>query len=294
MRRIICLLLLVTGFANAQELNCEVRINSDRVGATNQQIFKTLEKSLNEFVNKTKWSEQAYKSKERIDCSMFINVSSYSGDQFAATLQIQSSRPIYNSTYSSPVFNFNDKDFNFRYVEFENLFFDPNSFDSNLVSVLAFYANMIIGIDADTYSPMGGTDYFTAAQSIASVAQQSGYKGWSQQDGNQNRFFLITDMLSNTYGPIREVMYDYHLGALDTFGENTKAGKEKIKTVLMSLQKVYDLRPNAFLTRVFFDAKSDEILSIFSAGPSVNISDLTEMLNKLSPLNSSKWSSIKF
>lgn len=294
MRRIICLLLLVTGFANAQELNCEIKINSDRVAATNQQIFRTLEKSLNEFVNKTKWSEQEYRSKERIDCTMFINVSSYSGDQFAATLQVQSSRPIYNSTYSSPVFNFNDKDFNFRYVEFENLYFNPNSFDSNLISVMAFYANMIIGMDADTYAPMGGTDYFSTAQSIVNTAQQSGYKGWSQQDGNQNRFSLINDLLSNTFAPMREVMYDYHLAALDTFGENTKAGKEKVKTALMSLQKIYELRPNAFLTRVFFDAKSDEIQSIFSAGPSITISDLTELLNKLSPMNASKWSLIKF
>ncbi|WP_298153306.1 DUF4835 family protein [Flavobacterium sp.] len=294
MRKILFFLLFATGISNAQELNCEVRINSDRVGSTNQQIFKTLEKSLNEFVNKTKWTETSFKTKERIDCTMFINVASYSGDQFSATLQIQSSRPVYNSTYSSPVFNYNDKDFNFKYVEYENLFFNPNSFDSNLVSVLAFYANIIIGLDADTYSLMGGTDYFNAAQSIASVAQQGGYKGWSQQDGNQNRFFLINDLLSNTFAPIREALYDYHIGALDVFGENTKAGKEKIKATLMTLQKVYDTRPNAFLTRVFFDSKADEIVSIFSAGPSINIADLTEMLNKLSPVNSSKWSSIKF
>lgn len=294
MRKIIsCFLLLFSCLVQSQELNCVVQINSDRIAKTNQQIFKTLEKALNEFVNKTKWTDKNYKQKERIECSMFINVSAYSGDQFSATIQVQSSRPIFNSTYSSPVFNFNDKDFNFKYVEYENLFFDPNSFDSNLISVLAFYSNVIIGMDADTYAPMGGTPYFSAAQSIASTAQQGNYKGWSQSDGNQNRFFLINDLLSNTFAPIREAMYSYHFGALDGMSDDLKGTKEKLKTTIMSLQKIYDLRPNAFLTRVFFDAKADEIQSVFSAGPQINIADLVEVLSRLSPINSNKWAIIK-
>lgn len=290
---IICFVLLFSGLVQSQELNCVVQINSDRIAKTNQQIFKTLEKALNEFVNKTKWTDKSYKQKERIECSMFINVSAYSNDQFSATIQVQSSRPIFNSTYSSPVFNFNDKDFNFKYVEFENLFFDPNTFDSNLVSVLAFYANIIIGMDADTYAPLGGSPYFSTAQSIATTAQQGSYKGWSQSDGNQNRFFLINDLLSNTFTPIREAMYSYHFGALDTMSDDLKGSKDKIKVSLMSLGKIYELRPNAFLTRVFFDAKADEIQSIFSAGPQMTATDLVELLNKLSPINANKWSTIK-
>ncbi|MDI1255217.1 MAG: DUF4835 family protein [Flavobacterium sp.] len=290
---LVFLLLMFFGMVQGQELNCTVQVNADQITTTNRQVFKTLEKSLNEFVNKTKWTEQTYKSKERIECSMFITVSSYSSDQFVATIQVQSSRPSYNSTYSSPVFNFNDKDFSFRYTEFENLFFDPNTFDSNLVSVLAFYSYIIIGMDADTFSPQGGTDYYTQAQAVASTAQQGGFKGWSQIDGNQNRYFLINDLISNTFAPIRDAMYSYHSEGLDVMSDNLKDGKQKIKDAIMNLDKVYALRPNAFLTRVFFDAKADEIVSIFSGGPAVDIADLVQELGKLSPINSSKWSAVK-
>ncbi|WP_291115793.1 DUF4835 family protein [Flavobacterium sp. UBA6135] len=279
---------------SAQELNCEVKINSDRVTATNQQIFKTLETSLNEFVNKTKWTNQTFKQNERIECSMFINVAEFNANAFSATIQVQASRPVYNSLYSTPIFNFNDKDFSFRYVEFENLFFNPNSFDSNLVSVLAYYVYIILGVDADTYTLNGGTSYFEQAQAIAAIAQTGGYKGWGQSDGFQNRHFLVNDLLSNTFDPIRETMFQYHSKGLDLMADNLKLGKENIKASLMNLSNVHNVRPNAFLTRVFFDTKSDEVVSVFSGGPVVNIADLVDNLNRVSPLNSSKWTSVKF
>jgi hypothetical protein len=279
---------------SAQELNCEVKINSDRVTATNQQIFKTLETSLNEFVNKTKWTNQTFKQNERIECSMFINVAEFNANAFSATIQVQASRPVYNSLYSTPIFNFNDKDFSFRYVEFENLFFNPNSFDSNLVSVLAYYVYIILGVDADTYTLNGGTSYFEQAQAIAAIAQTGGYKGWGQSDGFQNRHFLVNDLLSNTFDPIRETMFQYHSNGLDLMADNLKLGKENIKVSLMNLSNVHNVRPNAFLTRVFFDTKSDEVVSVFSGGPIVNIADLVDNLNRVSPLNSSKWTSVKF
>ncbi len=279
---------------SAQELNCEVKINSDRVTATNQQIFKTLETSLNEFVNKTKWTNQTFKQNERIECSMFINVAEFNANAFSATIQVQASRPVYNSLYSTPIFNFNDKDFSFRYVEFENLFFNPNSFDSNLVSVLAYYVYIILGVDADTYTLNGGTSYFEQAQAIAAIAQTGGYKGWGQSDGFQNRHFLVNDLLSNTFDPIRETMFQYHSNGLDLMADNLKLGKENIKASLMNLGNVHNVRPNAFLTRVFFDTKSDEVVSVFSGGPIVNIADLVDNLNRVSPLNSSKWTSVKF
>ncbi len=287
-------LLLSFGIADAQELNCTVQVNSAQITKTNQQIFRTLEKSISEFVNKTEWTDQNFNQRERIECSMFITVTSYANDQFAATIQVQSSRPVFNSTYSSPVFNFNDKDFGFRYIEFENLYFNPNSFDSNLVSVLAFYSYIILGMDADTFSPSGGTKYYTKAQEIASTAQQGGYKGWSQIDGNQNRFFLISDLLSSTFTPIREAMYSYHYEGMDTMSNDVKTGKEKIKSTIFSFEKVHGVRPNAFITRVFFDAKADEIQSVFSGGPQIDIADLVDKLNRYSPVNSSKWTSIKF
>lgn len=280
---------------HSQELNCIVKINSQSLTNSNQPIFKTLETSLNDFVNKTRWTNKKFKQNEKIDCTIFITVSSYGSDQFVATLQVGSSRPIFNSSYASPVLNFNDKDFNFKYVEFENLIFNPNSFDSNLVSVIAYYAYIIIGLDADTYELNSGKEYYEQAQGIVNGAQQSNYRGWSQNDGgNQNRFFLVNDLMSGTYDPIKTVLYDYHINGLDLMSENAAKGKEGVKQAVLNLEKMYAIRPNAFLTRIFFDAKSDEILSVFSGGPQIKITDLVDNLNRISPLNSSKWSTIRF
>lgn len=279
----------------SQELNCIVKINSQGLTNSNQSVFKTLETSLTDFVNKTKWTNKKFKQNEKIDCTIFITLTSYASDQFVGTLQIGSSRPVFNSSYVSPILNFNDKDFSFRYVEFENLNFNPNSFDSNLVSVIAYYANVIIGLDADTYELNSGMEYYQHAQEIGNLAQQSGYKGWSQNDGgSQNRFFLVNDLMSGTYEPIKSVLYNYHINGLDVMSENVGKGKEGVKTALLTLEKIHGLRPNAFLTRIFFDAKSDEIMSVFSGGPQIKITDLVDNLNRVSPLNASKWATIKF
>lgn len=290
---IIFFLLFSFGLTQAQQLNCTVTVDAQKLSVTNQQVFKTLQTSISEFVNKTDWTGQTVKQNEKINCSMYITVSSNNSDQFTATIQVQSSRPIFNSSYSSPVLNYNDKDFNFRYIEFENLIFSPTTFDSNLVSVLAFYSYMILGMDADTFVSESGNSYFEIAQNISNIAQQGGSKGWSQADGNQNRYFLINDILSPAFKQIRLTMLDYHVG-LDLMNQDLKASKEKVKGSLIDLAKLNTSRPNAFLTRVFFDAKSDEIVSIFSGGPSITISDLVDNLNKISPLNSSKWMLMKY
>jgi hypothetical protein len=225
---------------------------------------------------------------------MFINVTSFAADQFTATIQIESSRPIFNSTYTSPIFNYNDKDFSFKYVEYEALIFNPNSFDSNLIAVVSYYANMIIGLDGDTFSMMGGADAYAAAQQIVSTAQGSNYKGWSQSEGNQNRYFLVNELVSNNLTPIRETLFDYHSKGLDKMSEDLKASKEQIKSALMNVEKVNLVRPNNIVTRMFFDGKSDEIVSVFSGGPKIDIADLLDKLARISPLNASKWASIKF
>ena len=295
MRNIFSLVFVfIFGFTQAQELNCVVTVNADKVVNANNQIFKTLEKSLNDFVNTTDWTGQAYKQNEKINCSMFITVSAFDSNQFTATIQVQSARPIFNSSYSSPVLNYNDKDFNFSYVEFQNLTYNPTTFDSNLVSVLAFYSYMIIGMDADTFAPLGGSKYLEMAQDVSNIALQGGYKGWSQADGNQNRYFLINDMFSNTFKPFRDALYEYHYSGLDLMHKDLKLAKDNMKKSLAILGKIYQIRPNAFLTRVFFDAKSDEIISVFSGGPSIMIADLVDNLNKISPMNSSKWAKIKY
>lgn len=294
MNKIITFFLLLTfGLTQAQQLNCTVTVNAQKLSNSNQQVFKTLEKSISEFVNKTDWTGQTFKQNEKINCSMYITVSSNSSDQFMATIQVQSSRPVFNSSYASPIFNYNDKDFSFRYTEFENLIFNPNTFDSNLVSVLAFYSYVILGMDSDTFILESGNPYFEIAQNISNVAQQGGAKGWGQTDRNQNRYYLINDILSPVFEQVRQTMYDYHVG-LDLMSQDLKTSKEKIKGSLINLTKLSASRSNAFLTRVFFDAKADEIVSIFSGGPSITISDLVDNLNKISPLNSNKWALIKY
>lgn len=285
--------MLTFGFAHSQELNCTVTVNTQKLSNANQQVFKTLETSLNEFVNQTQWTSQTYKQNEKINCSMYITISTNNSDQFTATIQVQSSRLVYNSSYSTPVLNFNDKDFSFNYTEFQPLIFNPAEFESNLVSVISFYSYIILGMDADTFVPLGGNSFLETAQNIANVAQQSGYKGWSQSDSITSRFFLVNDLLSSVYSDIRQSSLMYHSG-LDIMTQDLKAAKEKIKLALLNIGKLNTVKPNAFMTRVFFDAKSDEIVSIFSGGPSIPITDLVESLNKTSPLNSSIWSKIKY
>lgn len=291
----IILFLTIFGFGKSfsQELNCAVKVNAQATSNPNLPVFQTLEKALNELVNRTKWSNLTYKQKEKIGCSMFINITAFNVDQFEATIQIQSLRPVYNATYTTPILNYNDKDFTFKYMEFENLTFNANSFDSNLISVVAYYCNIIIGLDADTFAPFGGKDALEAAQEIVSTAQSSGYKGWAQADGNQNRFFFINDLLSTTYSPIREAYFEYHINGIDLMSDNLKSAKNSIANTILTIEKVHDVRPNAFVTRVFFDAKADEIQAIFSGGPSIVISNMVEKLNRISTNNANKWSAIK-
>ena len=278
----------------AQELNCTVTVNSDRMTDVNPQIFKNLERQVAEFLNNTKWTDIEYQQHEKIACNFFINVSEFNNNNMTATLQVQSSRAIFNSTYSSPIININDKDFNFRYLEFEQLVFDQNSFNSNLTSVLAFYANIIIGLEMDSLSELGGSKYLDSAANIMNVAQSSGFKGWTQAEGNNtNRFFLITDILSNTFTPYRKALYEYHFNGLDIMSEDIQKGKENVIVAIKTLSDIHKVRPNSFVMRTFFDAKTDEIVSIFSGGPRVDVVPLTEILNRISPLNSVNWNKIR-
>ncbi|WP_281637812.1 DUF4835 family protein [Flavobacterium marginilacus] len=293
MIRFVLFLFLGCGFIQAQQLNCTVTLNTQKISNSNQQVFKTLQTAINEFVNKTDWTGQALPQKEKINCSMYITISSYGSDQFVANIQVQSSRNIYNSTYSSPVLNINDKDFTFNYTEFENLNFIPTSYSSNLVSVLSFYSYIILGMDADTFVPFIGDRYFKEALNIANLAQQGGYKGWNQSDGATSRYFLIYDLLSPTYADIRQSSSQYYSG-LDIMSQDLKKAKETIKGSLINLAKLNETKPNSYLLRIFMDSKSDEIVSVFTGGPSITITDMVDSLNRTSPSNSNKWQSLKY
>src|SRR5690554_136856 len=295
MNRILIFLMLICGVSlHAQELNCKVVINAEQTGNSNLPVYKTLEKQISEFVNNTKWTDKEFSPVERIESSMFINITEHSGDVFKATIQVQSSRPVYGSSYTTSVHNINDKDFTFRYLEFQNMVYNPNSFESNLVSVLAFHVYMILGIDADTFSLNAGDSYFKQAQNIVNYSQGENSKGWKLSDGTQSRYMLIDNILSPTFEGYRKAMYEYHRNGLDLMSDNTKEAKANISKALIGLQAMNRVRPNSFLLRTFFDAKADEISDIFSSGPQVDITQLVDVLNNIAPMYSSQWREIKF
>jgi hypothetical protein len=277
----------------AQELNSTITVNADKIPGSNKQIYTTLENSLNEFVNQKRWTNFNYKPQERINCNFTITILEQKGNDFKGNIQIQSSRPVFNSTYLTPVFNFKDDNFAFEYTEFEPLQFNENSFESNLVSAITFYAYIIIGMDADTFMLNGGTPYFNRAQSVAVQAQQSGYLGWNQNDGSKTRYTLVDNLVSPSYSLFRSSMYEYHRSGLDKMSLDKKMSKQAIGNAIATMKEIYNSRPNAFLLRIFMDSKADEIVSVFSDGPNYDTFKLKENLLKISPINSSKWNEIK-
>ena len=292
---ILCIL-CVTGLMQAQELNCVVVINAEQTGKSDLQVFKTLERELTEFMNRTQWTNQKYKQQELIDCSINIIISNVnsSNNSFEGSIQVQSSRPVFNSNYDTPILNFNDRQFNFEYTEFQPLNYNPNTFQSNLVSVLTFYAYTIIGLDASSYTRDGGEPYFVEARRIVSTAQQGNNTGWRATDGPQSRFRLNEDLLSPNFKAFQEIMYTYHRTGLDYFSDNPKEAKQSISVTLSLFRGMYSKRPNNFLSRVFFDAKAEEIASMYSGGPQVNITELVDTLNRVAPTKSTFWRQIKF
>lgn len=275
-----------------QELNAQFVVNADLVNQTNQQIFETLERSLNEFINSQSWSNQDFFPQEKITCSFVLNLSSYNASKFEGTLQIQSQRTIFDSNYDSPLLNFLDKDISFTYQEFQPLFFSPASFESNLISLISFYAYIIMGINADSLRFKGGDPYFEQAQRIVNLSQQSGALGWKQNDSNRNRFWLSDTMRSNTFREYREALYTYHRKGLDLMTEKPLEAKKNIVSALLALENLYDRRPNAMLLQMFFDAKADEIVNLFSDGPEVDFDRASKMLKKIAPFYQPQWKQI--
>jgi len=287
-------LLFAISTSIAQELNCTVAINADQTGQPNLQVFRTLETQLIEFINTTKWTNKDTKNQEKIDCNMSIIVTNFEANVFQATLQIQSSRPIFQSSYSSPTYNYNDKQFSFIYKEFEPLTFNNNAFSSNLISVIAFHVYTILGLDADTFALNGGEEYFDTARQIVNNAASSGSQGWKSSDGTQSRFRYNDALISQVYKEFHTAMYEYHRNGMDLMPQSQKDAKENIIKAIGILKGINDRRPNSYLLRTFFDAKSDEIQSIFSGGPNVDITELVNNLNRMAPTKRENWSQIKF
>lgn len=295
MRRILLLVILFGGIttATSQELNCTVVIDATQTGQSNNQIYRTLENQLTEFVNNRSWTNIEYKNQERIDCSITLIITSVEGNSFTGSMQIGSSRPVYNSTYDSPVYNYNDKQVSFNYKEFDPLNFNINSFDSNLVSVISYHVYTMIGLDAATYELQSGERFFAIAKQIINTAASSNFPGWKPTDGTQSRYQYNNAILSNVYVEFQTALYEYHRKGLDLMEKEPKKAKSTIVGAIKTLKGINDRRPNSYLLRTFFDAKSDEIQSIFSGGPKVDVATLIENLNRMSPTRRSNWAEIK-
>ena len=277
----------------SQTVNYNFVINPYFVDKTNQQVFSTLEKSVNEFINTNRWSSKLLDTHQRVKFNLVLNLNSYKGSNFSGTLQVQVERPVYESTYLSPIFNFLDKDISFNYDEFQPLFYNPVSFESNLISIISFYVYIAMGLEADTFKINSGTIFFKEAQKIVSLAQQNSIKGWNQSDGTRNRFWLVDTLLSNTFKEYRTVQYEYHRKGMDLMTTDLKKAKASVLISLENFLPLYKRRPNAFLIQTFFDAKSDEIVDIISQGPEIEIKQTLKILNKIAPYFGPKWKKIR-
>ncbi|WP_299837564.1 DUF4835 family protein [uncultured Tenacibaculum sp.] len=292
---VIILCVLSSMIATAQgEINAIVDVNSDRIQSTNKQVFTTLEQSLTEFINQTKWTNKKFLTQERINCAFTIIINEQNSNSFSASLQVQSSRPVYNSTYETPLLNLNDTNFNFQYNEFEQLIYNPNSFDSNLVSTIVFYVYVILGVDADSFALRGGENYLKQAENAMRQAQQSGESGWENTIGEQNRFALIDSLLSSKFGTLRSIYYEYHRKGFDVFADNEREAKQNIANSLLQLDKLFNITVGNYMIRVFLDAKSNEIRETFTQGKTTGMEvKLKETLQRIAPTLSSQWKEIK-
>ena len=294
MNKIIAIFFLLFCFhLKAQELNCEVQINAEQTGQANLNVFKTLKNSLQEFINSTSWTGRELPPEQHINCSMFITISEFSGENFAANIQVQSSRPVYGSDMVTPVFNYSDEDFNFSYREYQPLNYNQNSYNSNLVSVVSFYVYTILGLDADSFQQNAGTAFFEEAKQIVTVAQQSNSSGWQPSGNTRSRFRLNADLLSNSFQGYRDALYTYHRNGLDRMHEDISEGKQSIATALESLREMNSVRRNSLLLRIFFDAKSGEIIDIFTGGPDVGTRGLAQKLSSMAPSYARQWRQIQ-
>lgn len=288
---IIVLLISVQSFA--QELYCDVQINTQQVEGTDKKVFETLRTAVFEFMNNRKWTDYNYGIEERIDCTILINVTNrISTDQFSAELNMALKRPIFNSAYNSTTLNYIDKDFTFTYVEYQPLDFVENTLTSNLTSVLAYYVYIFIGMDFDSFTLYGGTPYYEKAENIVNAAQNSSESGWKSFESQKNRFWLVENIMNPSYQQVRKFMYEYHRLGLDVMYEESNKGRAAILKSIDYLVKVKDGWPNLFILQLMMDAKGDEFINVFSEGSATEKNRAVNMFKKLDPANSSKYEEI--
>ncbi len=278
----------------AQELNCNVQVVTQQIQGTNKQLFRTLQTAIYEFINDRNWSNDVYAATERIECNILINLTEQLGsDQFKGTIQVQMRRPVYNTSYNTTILNLLDNNLDFRYVEYQPLLFDETQHIDNLTSVLAYYANIILGFDYDSFSPEGGSRFFTQAEAIVMNAQNAPERGWKAFDasGNRNRYWLIQNIMDSEYQPVRQFYYQYHRQGLDHFEDNVNVARNDMEGSLKHLQRVYRQKPDPYLylLQVIYDAKTDEFINVFQEASPDQKRRVYVILKEIDPSNQSKY-----
>ncbi len=276
----------------AQELNCTVQINSDQIQGVSKSVFANLQKSVSEFVNNRHWSDMTFTNTERIECNMNIIVKKVEGEDFTAEIQVQSRRPVYNSTYYTTLFNFKDNNFKFQYKEFDQLEINENTITSNLTAVLAYYCYIIIGYDLDSYSRLGGSSFFQQAEIIVNAAQAADLGGWKAFESPKNRYALVSNLTDEAFKKYRSYFYEYHRLGLDEMAVNPDNGRAKIAAGIPVLREANRARPSSIVVSSFLDAKTDELVNIFSKGTTQEKKLAYEILTDVNPTQTDKYEKI--
>ncbi len=264
---LLLLLIVLAAPAFGQELNCKVTINADQIQTSDRGIFKDMERAIANFMNTRKWTNDTYKNHERINCSIFLNISRMpSIGSFSASAQVTVARPVYNSNYETVLLNFADREWEFEYIESLPLEYNDNAYISNLTSMLAYYAYIILGVDYDSFSERGGDPFFQNALMVVNNAQSSNRPGWQAIGSTRNRFNLIENINNPQMAEMRKSMYRYHRLALDAFDKNPDESRQIILNVLKAVRNVWQVYPNSIFVITFFDAKSNELVNVFSEG----------------------------
>ncbi len=287
------LLIFISVQAFSQELNCRVIVNAQQVQTTERAVFSEMETEFAQFLNTTKWTNDTFEEEEVINCNLVITISEMpSIGVFKASVQILSSRPVYGTSYESVIMNFADRDWDFEYLQSQPLRFNENTFTSNITSMLAYYAYMIIGFDYDTFSELGGTPHFQNAFKIVNNAQQTNYSGWQQFNSVRNRYWLVENVQNPQLEPIRKALYTYHRNGLDIMVEDREQAEKNILAGLAEIQKANRARPRSILTISFMDAKSGELQQIFSESSLATRRQAYNLLNNLDPSRTDEYKSL--
>jgi hypothetical protein len=294
MKYILVSLLILTGSISfAQELNMRVTVLTPTIQTSDKRIFQTLQQSIQEFMNQTKWTTDKFEQFERIECSMQITINKkVSNDEYEAKVQVQASRPVFKTSYNSTLLNVQDDYFNFRYLEFQPIEFAETGTNTNLANMLAYYAYIILGMDYDSYSLLGGTPYFQKAQNLVAAAQATGDKGWKAFEGTRNRYWLSENILNPIFRPIRQLWYDYHRRGLDLMTQKKDDSVRFMAESIDGLKRVHREKPLSYLMQVLFYAKGDEFVNLFSgAYPDIK-ARVVATFNEVDPANSAKYEQI--